>query len=294
VFTTLCATASTFGRLFIMRLGVGVGEASLQAPGVSLISDYFPRERLSRAMSVYSLGIFVGSGLAYLIGGWVVLGGGGMIGSNYSDALRVAGLTTPGKLLKQWDYTFGIGGPIKKDRLWYYVTARDEGQYRSIPNIYPNLNAGDPTKRLYSPDTTREVRGAESWRLYVVRLTYQASTRNKFNIHWDEQHPCNGSTFSQMSGAQDVVSHELSHAVTSCNSNLDYMKESGALNEAFSDMMGTSIEFFFQPPGNGDLKGDYLIGEDVFTIQFNRVRRKWDPEGRLKSAQSVRVLGDTA
>jgi MFS family permease len=72
VFTTMCATASTFGRLFIMRLGVGVGEASLQAPGISLISDYFPRERLSRAMSVYSLGIFVGSGLAYLIGGWVV------------------------------------------------------------------------------------------------------------------------------------------------------------------------------------------------------------------------------
>lgn len=72
VFTTLCATASTFGHLFIMRLGVGVGEATLQAPGVSLIADHFPRERLSRAMSVYSLGIFIGSGLAYLIGGWVV------------------------------------------------------------------------------------------------------------------------------------------------------------------------------------------------------------------------------
>lgn len=72
IFTALCATASTFGRLFVMRLGVGVGEASLQAPGLSLISDYFPRDRLSRAMSVYSLGIFIGSGLAYLIGGWVV------------------------------------------------------------------------------------------------------------------------------------------------------------------------------------------------------------------------------
>jgi MFS family permease len=72
VFTALCATASTYGRLFVMRLGVGVGEASLQAPGVSLIADCFPRERLSRAMSVYSLGIFIGSGLAYLIGGWVV------------------------------------------------------------------------------------------------------------------------------------------------------------------------------------------------------------------------------
>ena len=120
----------------------------------------------------------------------------GMVGSNYSEELRLAGLTTPGKLLQQWDYTFGIGGPIKKDRLWYYVTARDEGQHRSIPNIFPNLNAGDPTKTLDAPDRTREVQGVESWRLYVVRLTYQASPRNKFNVHWDEQHPCNGSTFA--------------------------------------------------------------------------------------------------
>jgi hypothetical protein len=130
-------------------------------------------------------------GAAYLAGV-----GSGMVGSNYSDALRTAGLTTPGKLLQQWDYTFGIGGPIMKDRLWYYVTARDEGQYRSIPNLYPNLNAGDPTKKLYAPDTSRQVQGAESWRLYTFRLTYQASARNKINFHWDEQHACNGSTFA--------------------------------------------------------------------------------------------------
>ena len=117
-------------------------------------------------------------GAAYLSGV-----GKGMVGSNYSDELRVAGLTTPGKLLKQWDFTFGIGGPIKKDRLWYYVTARDEGQHRSIPNIFPNLNAGDPTKMLYAPDRTREVRGAESWRLYIVRLTVPGVTAQQV------QHP---------------------------------------------------------------------------------------------------------
>ena len=120
----------------------------------------------------------------------------GMVDSNYTDELRVLGLTTPGKLLEQWDFTFGIGGPIMKDRVWYYVTARDEGQYRSIPNIFPNLNAGDPTKFLYVPDSTREVRGAESWRLYSARVTAQATSRDKINFHWDEQHPCNGSTFS--------------------------------------------------------------------------------------------------
>jgi Carboxypeptidase regulatory-like domain len=120
----------------------------------------------------------------------------GMVNSNYSPELQAAGLTTPGKLLKQWDFTFGVGGPIIKDRLWYRVAARDEGQHRKIPSVFPNLNAGDPTKSLYLPDPTKEVRGAESWRLYTVRLTIQATTRDKFNVHWDEQIPCNGATFT--------------------------------------------------------------------------------------------------
>ena len=78
----------------------------------------------------------------------------GMVSSNYSPELQALGLTTPGKLLKQWDFTGGVGGPIVKDRVWYYVTARDEGQHRTIPNVFPNLNAGDPTKFLYAPDRT--------------------------------------------------------------------------------------------------------------------------------------------
>jgi hypothetical protein len=118
----------------------------------------------------------------------------GMVGSNYTDALRAAGLSTPGRLVKQWDFTAGIGGPIVKDRLWYYATARDEGQHRTIPGVFPNLNAGTAS-RFYAPDRSREVRGAESWRLLTFRITAQASTRDKINLHWDEQIPCNGSTY---------------------------------------------------------------------------------------------------
>ena len=72
VFTTLGATARTYRRLLFFRIGVGVGEASINAPSVSLLADYFPSNRRSRAMSVYSLGIFLGSGIGYFIGGWVV------------------------------------------------------------------------------------------------------------------------------------------------------------------------------------------------------------------------------
>jgi MFS family permease len=72
LFTTLSATAKTYSRLLLMRVGVGVGEATLSAPGVSLLADYFPRSQLGRAMSIYALGIFFGSGLGYFIGAVVV------------------------------------------------------------------------------------------------------------------------------------------------------------------------------------------------------------------------------
>ena len=72
-----------------------------------------------------------------------------------------------------------------------------------------------------------------------------------------------GTAIDSLAGALDIVAHELTHGVTDYTSHLVYQNESGALNEAFSDMMGTSVEFFFQIPGNGRGQADYLIGEDV-------------------------------
>ena len=74
-----------------------------------------------------------------------------------------------------------------------------------------------------------------------------------------------GQRWNFLSGAVDVVAHELSHGVTDFTSGLLYRNESGALNESFSDMMGTAVEFYYQPPGSGSMQADYLIGEDVVT-----------------------------
>jgi hypothetical protein len=150
----------------------GLGESEVGGPTLSIV----PRSGGNNI-----------SGQAYLSG--VTRG---MVGDNYSDALRTAGLSVPGKLIKQWDFTGGVGGPIVRDRIWYYVTARDEGQHRTIPGIFPNLNAGNPNAWEYIPDRTKEARGAESFQLYSARFTVQATPRNKFNVHWDWQVPCNG------------------------------------------------------------------------------------------------------
>ena len=69
--TALCSIARSYGSLFMARVGVGVGEATLGPSAFSLISDYFPKERLGTATSVYSAGIFLGAGLANIVGGIV-------------------------------------------------------------------------------------------------------------------------------------------------------------------------------------------------------------------------------
>jgi MFS family permease len=72
VMTAGCGLARHFWQLALLRVGVGVGEATLSPSAYSLIADYFRPQLRSTAMSVYSMGIFVGSGLAFILGGMVV------------------------------------------------------------------------------------------------------------------------------------------------------------------------------------------------------------------------------
>ncbi len=70
--TASSAAARGFWSLFAARMGVGVGEATLSPSAFSLLSDYFPKERLATALSVFSMGIFFGSGLALIVGGLII------------------------------------------------------------------------------------------------------------------------------------------------------------------------------------------------------------------------------
>jgi bacillolysin len=88
-----------------------------------------------------------------------------------------------------------------------------------------------------------------------------------------------GASCREFSGGLDIVGHELTHGVTEFSSALIYLDESGALNESFSDIMGSSIEFFaaaqnFDP----SVTPDFLIGEDVCTLDGSPgIRSMVDP-----------------
>jgi thermolysin len=87
-------------------------------------------------------------------------------------------------------------------------------------------------------------------------------------------------TVDYFAGALDIVAHELSHGVTEFSSGLIYQDESGALNEAFSDIMGVSAKFFFRQPGNGIGQANYELGSDVIR------------PGGIRSFDNPAVFGD--
>lgn len=70
--TTACGFARTYWQLFLFRMGIGAGEAALSPAAYSLISDYFPPKRTGIALGVYGMGVYLGLGLALVIGAEVI------------------------------------------------------------------------------------------------------------------------------------------------------------------------------------------------------------------------------
>lgn len=72
IMTVACGLARTYWQLFFARVGVGVGEATLQPSAYSMLADLFPPAKLGRAIGTYAMGLFLGSGLALIVGGAVI------------------------------------------------------------------------------------------------------------------------------------------------------------------------------------------------------------------------------
>ena len=70
--TAACGLAKTYWHFVLFRIGVGAGEAALSPAAYSLMADSFPPEKRATAISVYSMGIYLGAGVAFLVGGLVI------------------------------------------------------------------------------------------------------------------------------------------------------------------------------------------------------------------------------
>jgi hypothetical protein len=111
-------------------------------------------------------------------------------GDNYSDELRQQGLSTPDSLKRVYDVNPAAGGPIIRDKLWWYGAGRWQGNQIYIGGIFFNANEGDPNVWTYTPDTSRRGFASVEQRSTNLRLTWQANPRNKFTFFVDDQGRC--------------------------------------------------------------------------------------------------------
>ena len=98
--TAACGLSKNFIQMFLARLSVGAGEAALSPAFYSIVADLFPKHKLGRALGVYAIGAFIGSGLAFLIGGYVI----GLLKDVSFVTLPMIGE------IKTWQLTFMIVG----------------------------------------------------------------------------------------------------------------------------------------------------------------------------------------
>ena len=118
-------------------------------------------------------------------------------GDNLTQQLKDYGLTNVPALVKNWDTNFALGGPIVKDRLWFYNNVRSYGNHQEIPGLFGNLNAGNQSSWFYDKDNSLPARGAAAKMIEAIRLTGQATPRNKVGFYLDYQKVCNGSAYTK-------------------------------------------------------------------------------------------------
>jgi hypothetical protein len=152
----------------VLSASGGLGEA--ETAGVVL--NIMPRE----GGNSFS-GTFIASGAS-----------GSMQGGNYTQALKDKGLTAPSELMKVFDVNPMGGGRILRDRLWFYLTYREWGADNTVPGMFINRNAGNPNAWTVDFDTTRQAFADARNRNGIGRITWQATPRNKINLHWSEQY----------------------------------------------------------------------------------------------------------
>ena len=133
-------------------------------------------------------------------GSFFVSGTGGNLQSdNLTQALKEQGVTSAPPLSKIYDMWGAIGGPISKDRVWYFANAHVGGSTTRSPNVYYNLNAGDPNSWLYAPALDRLAYSDRTFENASGRVTWQVTPRHKVSGFWDAQalcRTCTGATAS--------------------------------------------------------------------------------------------------
>lgn len=106
--------------------------------------------------------------------------------NNLTDKITATGLTDTDHVLKIWDFNPSLGGPIRKDRIWFFTTYRNWGVNKQPASTY--FESGDPfTVHPLTLDSSQRAEDPQRYWSILGRVTYQANRKNKFGLYFDKQ-----------------------------------------------------------------------------------------------------------
>jgi hypothetical protein len=103
---------------------------------------------------------------------------------------RNPALINAGTVDKNWDFNPGFGGPIKRDKIWFFASGRSQGAYVFAPGMFFNRNANDPTKWNFDPDLTQPASLEKTWLDAQLRVSWQVTPKNKLGVTYTQQDFC--------------------------------------------------------------------------------------------------------
>jgi hypothetical protein len=112
--------------------------------------------------------------------------------NNLSDELKARGLTTVTEIKKIYDYGAGFGGPIKRDKLWFYTSHRWWGSQEWAADKFYNLNEGGP---IYAPDRSRQAHSDFYQQENSGRVRWAATNKQTYTFSFHKQRNCNCNLF---------------------------------------------------------------------------------------------------
>ena len=106
--------------------------------------------------------------------------------SNVTPALQARGLREGDRLKNNVDFNPGFGGPLKKDKLWFFLSGRYKSSGNYVAGMYYDKNFNNPNVWTFEPDTSRRAFNPSVWKGGQLRLAWQASARNKIGVSWND------------------------------------------------------------------------------------------------------------
>jgi hypothetical protein len=158
----------------VQEIAIDTAAVNAELYGGGVRINYIPRE----GGNTFN-GVFIGS-----------LANGRLQGSNFTQALKDRGVSTPNRIDQNWDIDPGFGGPLIRDRIWFYGAARYVHQSQYAAGMFYNRNANNQNAWTFDPDTSRPIINDTRNPDTQLRVSWQATPKHKIGFLWYDTTNC--------------------------------------------------------------------------------------------------------